>query len=265
MEATDDITPPLVLRPSMALIDEASSPPGVVMLGGGDDIDEVAISSETLPRSGGPQAEHDEVQTLSESGEAGLDALLGGVQVSDSLRGGAVPSDVGGESPVFEASAPFEEDTVVGEGGVAQVSEPLWQWLRGGTLILLARRGVLCGIQLEGVDLAPGFPHSTLCRRGVPWRRPDVSGWGSMSVVGDIEVRESSAIGEEALGAGADAVSDGGGGSAGAEPVIFGLQSCDTGFVCCGARSERAGGDLSHSAKVFDVSAGSERLEDGEG
>jgi hypothetical protein len=125
----------------MALIDKASSPPGVVMLGGGDDIDEVAISSETLPRSGRPQAECDEVQTLSESGEAGLNALLGGVQVSDLLRGGAVPSDVGGESPVFEASAPFEEDTVVGEGGMAQVLEPLWQWLGGRTLILLARGG----------------------------------------------------------------------------------------------------------------------------
>jgi hypothetical protein len=119
MEATDDITLPLVLRPSMALIDETSSPPGVVMLRGGDDINEVAVLSETLPRSGGPQAERDEVQTLSESGETGLDALLGGIQVSDSLRGGAVPSDVGGESPVFEAPTPVEESTVVGEGGVA--------------------------------------------------------------------------------------------------------------------------------------------------
>jgi hypothetical protein len=76
---------------------------------------------------------------------------------------------------------------------------------------------------------------------------------------------ESSAIGEEALWAGADAVSDGGGSGAGAEPVIFGLQSCDTGFVCRGASSERAGGDLSHSAKVFDVPSSSKRLEDGEG
>jgi hypothetical protein len=101
------------------LIDEMSSPLGVVMLGGGDDIDKVAVPSEMLPRSGGPQAERDEVQTLSESGEAGLDAFLGGIEVSDSLRGGAVPSDVGGESPVFEAPTPFEESMVVGEGGVA--------------------------------------------------------------------------------------------------------------------------------------------------
>jgi hypothetical protein len=119
MEATDDITLPLVLRPSTALIDEASSPPGVVMLGGGDDVDEVAVTSETLPCSGGPQAERDEVQTLSESGDAGFDALLGGVQVSDSLRGGTVPSDVGGKSPVFEAPTSVEEGTVVGESGMA--------------------------------------------------------------------------------------------------------------------------------------------------
>jgi hypothetical protein len=119
MEATNDITLPLVLRPSTASIDEASSPPGVVMLGGRDDIDEVAVASETLPRSGRPQAERDEIQTLSESSDAGFDALLGGVQVSDSLRGGAVPSDVGGKSPVFEAPTPVEEGTVVGEGGVA--------------------------------------------------------------------------------------------------------------------------------------------------
>jgi hypothetical protein len=132
-------------------------------------------------------------------------------------------------------------------------------------LILLARRGILGGIQLEGVDLAPGLPHSTLCSRGVSWGCPDVSGWGSMSVVGDIEVWESPAVGEEALWADTGTVSDGGGSGAGAEPVIFGLQSCDTGFVCCGVSSERAGGDLSHSAKVFDVSSSSKRLEDGEG
>jgi hypothetical protein len=86
-----------------------------------------------------------------------------------------------------------------------------------------------------------------------------------MSVVGDIEVRESPTIGEEALWADTGAVLDGGGGGAGAEPVIFCLQSCDMGFVCRGASSERAGGDLSHSAKVFDVSSSSKRLEDGEG
>jgi hypothetical protein len=84
-------------------------------------------------------------------------------------------------------------------------------------------------------------------------------------VVGDIEVRESPAVGEEALWADAGAVSDGGGSGVGAELVIFGLQSCDTGFVCRGASSERAGGDLSHSAKVFDVPSSSECLEDGEG
>jgi hypothetical protein len=86
-----------------------------------------------------------------------------------------------------------------------------------------------------------------------------------MSVVGDIEVWELPAIGEEALWADAGAVSDGGGGGAGAEPVIFGLQSCDMGFVCRGASSEQAGGDLSHSAKVFSVPSSSKRLEDGEG
>jgi hypothetical protein len=101
------------------LIAEASAPPGVVVLGGGDDVDEVAIAPQALPCSGRPQVEHDEVQTLSESSDAGLDALLGGVQVLDSLRGGAVPSDVGGESPVFEALTLVEEGAVVGEGGVA--------------------------------------------------------------------------------------------------------------------------------------------------
>jgi hypothetical protein len=119
MEATDDITLPLVLRPSMALIAEASAPPGVVVLGGGNDINEVAVAPQALSCSGGPQAERNEIQTLSESGDAGLDALLGGVQVSDSLRGGAIPSDVGGEAPVFKTSTSVEEGAVVGEGGVA--------------------------------------------------------------------------------------------------------------------------------------------------
>ena len=119
MEATDNITLPLVLRPSTALIAEASVPPGVVVLGGRDDVDEVAIAPQALPCSGGPQAERDEVQALSESGDAGLDALLGGVQVSDSLRGGTVPGDVSGKSPVFETSTSVEEGVVVGEGGVA--------------------------------------------------------------------------------------------------------------------------------------------------
>jgi hypothetical protein len=99
---TDDITLPLVLRPSTALIAEASAPPGVVVLRGGDDVDEVVVAPQALSCLGGPQAERDEVQTLSESGDAGLDALLGGVQVSDSLRGGAIPSDVGGKALVFE-------------------------------------------------------------------------------------------------------------------------------------------------------------------
>jgi hypothetical protein len=103
----------------MALIAEASAPLGVVVLGGGDDVDEVAVTPQALPCSGRPQAERDKIQTLSESGDAGLDALLGGVQVSDSLRGGAVPSDVGGESPVLEASTSVEEGAVVGESGVA--------------------------------------------------------------------------------------------------------------------------------------------------
>jgi hypothetical protein len=101
------------------LIAEASSPPGVVVLGGGDNVDEVAVMSEALPRSGRPQAERDEVQAFSEPSNAGFDSLLGGVQVPDSLRGGAVPSDVGGKSPVFEASTSVEEGMVVGEGGVA--------------------------------------------------------------------------------------------------------------------------------------------------
>jgi hypothetical protein len=114
-----DVTLPLVLRPSTALIAEASAPPGVVVLGGGDDVDEVAVVPQALSCSGGPQTERDEVQTLSESGDAGFDALLGGVQVSDSLRGGAVPSDVGGEPLVFEASTPIEEGAVMGKGGVA--------------------------------------------------------------------------------------------------------------------------------------------------
>jgi hypothetical protein len=48
-----------------------------------------------------------------------------------------------------------------------------------------------------------------------------------MSVVGDIEMQESPAVGEEALWADTGAVLDGGGDGAGAEPVIFGLQSCD--------------------------------------
>jgi hypothetical protein len=103
----------------MALLTEASTPSAVVMLGRGDDIDEVAIVSEALPHLGGPQAEHNEVQTLSESGEAGVDPLLGGVQVSDSFRGGAVAGDVGGDPPVFEAPASVEECVVVGEGCVA--------------------------------------------------------------------------------------------------------------------------------------------------
>jgi hypothetical protein len=77
------------------------------------------IAPEALPRSGGPQAECDEVQALPESGKAGLDPLLGGVQVSDTFRGGAVAGDVGGDPPVFEASASVEEGAVVGEGGVA--------------------------------------------------------------------------------------------------------------------------------------------------
>ena len=51
-------------------------------------------------------------------------------------------------------------------------------------------------------------------------------------------MRESPAIGEEALWADTGAVSDGGGSGAGTELVIFGLQSCYTGFVCRGASSE---------------------------
>jgi hypothetical protein len=86
-----------------------------------------------------------------------------------------------------------------------------------------------------------------------------------MSIVGDVEVWESPTIGEEALWADAGAVSDGGGDGAGAELVIFGLQSCDAGLVCCGAINERPGGDLSHSAKVFGVPSSSKCLEDSKG
>jgi hypothetical protein len=108
-------------------------------------------------------------------------------------------------------------------------------------------------VQVKGVDLAPWLPHSTLCSRGVAQGYSDVASPGTASVVRDEEVWESSAIWEEALRAGAGVVSDGGGDGVGAKLVIFSLQSCNAGLVCCGAINEQPGGDLSHSAKGFGV------------
>jgi hypothetical protein len=119
VEAADDITLLLDRRLSMALVTEVSTPSAIVMLGRGDNVDEVAIASEVLPCSGRPQTECDEIQTLSESSEAGVNSLLGGVQVLDSFRGGAVAGDVGGDPPVLEAPTSFQECMVVGEGCVA--------------------------------------------------------------------------------------------------------------------------------------------------
>jgi hypothetical protein len=75
--------------------------------------------------------EGDEVETLAAIGDAGVDAFSGGVELLDSLRGGPVQGDIGGEPPIFEEVTALKERAEVGVSGVHEFNEPLREGLRG--------------------------------------------------------------------------------------------------------------------------------------
>ena len=79
-----------------------------------DKVRKVLKAGKTVRRARGPQPARDEVEGLSQPGEGVLNALLRPLEVVDSLMGGVVAGDVGGEPPVFKETASLDEGAVVG-------------------------------------------------------------------------------------------------------------------------------------------------------
>jgi hypothetical protein len=68
---------------------------------------------------------------LATVGDAGVNAFSGSVELLDSLRGGPVQGDIGGEPPVFEEATALEERAEMGVSGVHEFNEPLREGLWG--------------------------------------------------------------------------------------------------------------------------------------
>src|ERR1700677_240305 len=125
-------------------------------------IGKVLVATKSLCGSGRPQSERDEVEGLSLGGEGGVDSLPGSSEVSESLRGGSVASDVRGDPPVLEDSRSLQEDAEVGLGGVHELSEPLGQGFLGVRIVVhWGPEGG--GIEGEAVDGVLRSAHRALC------------------------------------------------------------------------------------------------------
>jgi hypothetical protein len=217
--------------------------------------------------------------------EGGVNPFFGSSEVSESLGGGSVASEVGGDPPILEDPTSLEEGVEMGLGGMHEVSEPLGQRLLG-VRVIVHWGPVDGGIEGEGVDWVLRSPHRALCCSRVRGADSDVSGLGFGSHMRYGKMRESSPICDKTQGSWGSRLDRGSGGliselgdfspkavdEAGlgsdlgsAEFILVVLDLLDMGP---GTSSQRAGSDFSQSAK--DLRGGArglfvEVLDDGEG
>jgi len=177
----------------------------------------------------------------------------------DSLRGGPVQGDVGGEPPVFEEATALEERAEVGVSGVHEFNEPLREGLRGVVFVGVVGQGG------EGVriDIFPDS-HSSFCEGGVPRGDSDISCDRPTSPAGDDEVGESAIVLDEVAGSVVLAGDDGGRGSLLAESGDFLLKVADRVLIGGGPGDEGSGGGLCDVAKGFSAPSSPKGLEDSE-
>jgi hypothetical protein len=174
---------------------------------------EKAEGREAVSGTGGGKAGSSEVDVPSTGLDAVVESFAGGVQLTDAFGVGPVSGHVSGDPPIGEFLAPVDKEGEDFVGPAEQFTEPLREGFEREVLLSFA--GVI-GESMEGVrvdlSVVPSEPsHGSLCVGGVERRDPDVSGPGTMSMMGDEKGGETSLVVDEVDGASIIAEGDGGG------------------------------------------------------